>query len=85
MKSQKAHKFLLAILTFSRVIGPGASAKAVLWVTFGQKGRFWGVEKRKSSSCRITYVQIQAWFTSPRYRRGNGAAKGLSPRGAWGL
>ena len=38
MKSQKAHKFVLAILTFSRVTGPGASAKAVLWKTSGQKG-----------------------------------------------
>jgi hypothetical protein len=85
VKSQKAHKFLLAILTFSRVIGPGASAKAVLWKTSGQKGGSGGAGIRKSRFCRMTYVQIQAWFTSPRYRRGNGAAKGLSPRGAWGL
>ena len=38
MKSQKALKFVLAILTFSRVTGPGASAKAVLWKTSGQRG-----------------------------------------------
>jgi hypothetical protein len=59
VKSQKARKFVLAILTFSRVIGPGASAKAVLWKTSGQKGGAGGGEDRKSLFSQITYVQIK--------------------------
>jgi hypothetical protein len=60
VKSQKALKIVLAILTFSKVIGPGASAKAILWKTSGQKGGLGEVERRKSRFCRNTYVQPSA-------------------------
>ena len=82
MKSQKANKFVLAILTFSRVTGPGASAKAVLWKTSGQKGVFWGVERRKSRFCRNTYVQIQCGVRNAECGvNGNGKGKGLTRKG----
>ena len=57
-KTKEALNFVYPILTFCGSTGPGASAKAILWVTSGLKGGFWGSENRKSILRKVTYVQV---------------------------